>query len=147
MSKKRKKRRSFVPESEAKNAIKKSFREFNWKLAGKLFLSFAVIFSLYHILLKAAVVINNKFLYDFTVIFYIVATCILFAVFVFMNKGLSNDIPTKEQLTDEWTDEQKTKFIEDLKVSRKKAKKVLIILIPFIMTLLFDIVYLLFLVK
>lgn len=147
MAKKKRKRRSFVPESEAKNAVKKSFREFNWRLAGKLLLSFAVIFSIYHVLLKLGEIYNNKFLYDYTVILYIIITCVLFAAFVIMNRGVSNDIPTKEQLTDEWTDGEKEKFIEDLKASRKRAKKILIYLIPFIFTLLFDVVYLLFLVK
>ena len=147
MSKKKKKRRSFVPESEAKNAVKKSFAEFNWKLAGKLFLYFVVIFGIYQFCLKLAEIYANRVICDVVVIVYVIATTVLAAVFIIMNRGVSNDIPTKEQLRDTMSDDEKEKFINDLIESRKKAKKLLLILIPLIFTLLFDMLYLLFFIK
>ncbi len=147
MSKKKKKRRSFIPESEAKNAVKKSFAEFNWRLLGKLLLYFVVIFGLYQLGLKLAEIYNIRLILDIVVTVYIIATAVLAAIFIIMNRGMSNDIPTKEQLRDDMTDKQKEEFIENLLKSRKKAKKLLFVLIPLIFTLLFDMLYLLFLVK
>ena len=143
--KKHRKRRSFVPESEAKNAVKKSFSEFNWKLFGKLVLSFVIIFSLYQLGLKLGEIYNPTII-TVVVVTYVIATTILAAVFIIMNRGVSNDIPTKEQLNDNMSDEEKEKFIADLTESKRKAKKILLILIPLIFTLLFDMVYLFFLV-
>lgn len=144
--KKHRKRRSFIPESEAKNAVKKSFAEFNWKLFGKLILSFVIIFGLYQLGLKFGE-IYNPVIITVVVVTYVIATTVLASAFIIMNRGVSNDIPTKEQLNDDMSDEEKEKFIADLIESRKKAKKILLVLIPLIFTLLFDMLYLFFLVK
>lgn len=144
--KKNRKKRSFIPESEAKNAVKKSFAEFNWRLFGKLILSFVIIFSLYQLGLKLGELYNPTII-TVVVVTYVIATTILAVAFIIMNKGVSNDIPTKEQLRDDMSDEEKEKFIADLTESRKKAKKLLLVLIPLIFTLLFDMLYLFFLVK
>ena len=144
--KKNRKKRSFIPESDAKNAVKKSFAEFNWKLFGKLILSFVIIFSLYQLGLKLGELYNPTII-TVVVVTYVIATTILAVAFIIMNKGVSNDIPTKEQLRDDMSDEEKEKFIADLTESRKKAKKLLLVLIPLIFTLLFDMLYLFFLVK
>ena len=144
--KKNRKKRSFIPESEAKNAVKKSFAEFNWRLFGKLILSFVIIFSLYQLGLKLGELYNPTII-TVVVVTYVIATTILAVAFIIMNKGVSNGIPTKEQLRDDMSDEEKEKFIADLTESRKKAKKLLLVLIPLIFTLLFDMLYLFFLVK
>ena len=67
MSKKKKKRRSIIPESEAKNAVKKSFAEFNWRILGKLILYFTIIFGLYQLGIKLAEIYNNKLILDIVV--------------------------------------------------------------------------------
>ena len=145
MSKKKRKRRSFVPESEAKEAVKKSFREFNWKLLGKLVLIFAAVFGIYQLFLKLAEIYGNRLLADVTVIVYIALTTILLVVFIIINKGVSNDIPTKEQLRDDWTDKQKQEYIDSLIESKKKARPLMLLIIPLVFTLLIDMIYLLFL--
>ena len=147
MSKKKKKRRSFVPESEAKNAVKQSFAQFNWKLAGRVLLNFVIVFGIYQFLLKMCEHYGNQTLYSVVIIGYVAITTVLAAVFFIINRGASNDIPTKEQLNDSMTTEEKEKFIDELIKARKKAKKLLPWLIPFIFTLLFDMLYLLFFVK
>ena len=145
MAKKKRKRRSFVPESEAKEAVKKSFREFNWKLLGKLVLIFAAVFGIYQLFLKLADIYGNRLLADVTVIVYIALTTILLVVFIIINKGVSNDIPTKEQLRDDWTDKQKQEYIDSLIESKKKARPLMLLIIPLVFTLLIDMIYLLFL--
>lgn len=145
MAKKKRKKRSFVPESEAKEAVKKSFREFNWKLLGKLVLIFAAVFGIYQLFLKLAEIYGNRLLADVTVVVYIALTTILLVVFIIINKGVSNDIPTKEQLRDDWTDKQKQEYIDSLIESKKKARPLMLLIIPLVFTLLIDMIYLLFL--
>ncbi|MBR5322931.1 MAG: hypothetical protein IKU48_05245 [Clostridia bacterium] len=142
--KKHRKRKSFIPESEAKDALKKSFSEFNWNLLGRLAFYFIIIFGLYQLGLKLGE-LYNPIIITAVVVTYVIATTILSAVFIIMNRGVSNDIPTKEQLRDDMSDEEKEKFITDLIESKRKAKKILLVLIPLIFTLLFDMVYLFFL--
>ena len=141
---KKKKRKSFIPESEAKDAVKKSFKEFNWKLAGKVFLNFVIVFAIYQFVLNMGAYYHNKTISSVIIVAYVLITTVLAAVFIILNRGVSNDVPTKEQLTDAMTNEEKERFIEELIKSRKKAKKVLPWLIPFVFTLLFDMLYLLF---
>ena len=145
MAKKKRKRRSIVPESEAKNAVKKSFREFNWKLAGKVFALFVVVFSVYQALLKIGENTGNLAICYWTVIAYVGITTILLGLFIILNRGISNDVPTRDQLKNTMSDEEKDAFIEEIKAVRKRAKKVLVFVIPFILTLLIDAVYLIIL--
>ena len=127
--------------------MKSAFGQFNWRLAGKLLLSFAVIFGLYQVLLNIAETNKNPAMQEMVMIIYSVATTVVACIFIVLNRGISNDIPTKEQLRDDWSDEKKLQFIEKYTESKKKAKKWLIVLIPLLFTLLFDTLYLLFMVK
>lgn len=145
MSKKKKKRKSFIPESEAKDAVKRSLSELNWKLLSKVVLYFVIVFSVYKIGIKIADLYNSKAILNGVVITYVAVTTVLSAVFIIINRGMSNDIPTKQQLRDDMTDSEKERFISDLIESKRKAKKILPILIAFVFTLLFDMLYLLFL--
>lgn len=60
MSKKKKRRKSFIPESEAKDAVKKSLYELNWKLLGKVALYFVIVFAVYKVGIKIADLYNSK---------------------------------------------------------------------------------------
>ena len=145
MSKKKKKRRSFIPESETKSAVKKSLAELNWKLLGKVALYFVIVFAVYKLGLKIADIYNSQGIMTAVVVVYVAVTTVLCGVFIIMNRGMSNDIPTKSQLRDDMSDAEKEKFISDLIESKRKAKKILPILIAFVFTLLIDMLYLLFL--
>lgn len=147
MAKKHKKRRKTPLDSEAKSALQKSLRELNWKLLGRVAGLFVLVFSFYQICLNIAAQLNSVLIQQITVITYTAITTVLAVIFVFINGGISNDIPTKEQLSDELTDKEKEEFIEFIKNRRKKAKRILLYLIPFIFTLLFDTLYLFLFVK
>ena len=134
-------------ERDTKKDIQKSFKEFNWRLFGKLLLSFTVIFGLYVTLLKIAENTRSLLMQDIVMIVYSSATTIVLCIFIILNRGISRDIPTKEQLNEKWSDEEKTEFIESYVKSKEKAKKWLIILIPLLFTLLFDMMYLILFVK
>ena len=147
MAKKHKKRRKLIPDSEAKSALQKSLREINWKLLGRVAVLFVLVFSFYQICLNVAIYFNSVLIQQLTVITYTAITTLLAVIFVFINGGISSDIPTKEQLSDELTVAEKEEFIELVKTRRKKAKKILVYLIPFIFTLFFDTIYLFLFVK
>ena len=147
MSKKRKKRRSFIPESEAKTALKKSFKEFNWRLAGKIFILFVIVFSIFQLCMKLAEIYNSFLIQQITVSVYTAIATVLGALFIIINGGLSTDIPRKDQLKDSLTDKEKEEIIELVKTRREKAKKLLIYLAPFVFTLLLDTLFLLLFVK
>lgn len=138
----KKQKRSFIPESEAKTQLKKSLKAFNYKLALKLLISFVIVFSVYQLCIQIAAKTGILLIQDITLALYTGATTVLAAAFIIMNRGVSNDIPTPEQLPRDWTDRRKKEFIENYAASKKKAKKLLIVLIPLLFTLLIDVVYL-----
>ncbi len=144
---KRARRKKFILENDSRNNLKKSFKGINWRLVGKLLLSFTVIFGLYVTLLKIAEINRSFLMQDIVMIVYSSVTTVVLCIFIVLNRGVSRDIPTKEQLNKGWSDSQKTEFIEKYVKSKEKAKKWLIILIPLLFTLLFDMMYLVLFVK
>ena len=122
---KNRKKRNNGSSVNADYGLKKAVKEFNWRLAGKLLLSFAIIFSIYLFALNYAEAHRNPLLQNVVLIIYSGATTVIACVFIILNRGVSNDIPTKEQLRDDWSDEKKTEYIEKLIESKKKAKKLL----------------------
>ena len=142
---KRARRKKLTLENE--NNLRKSFKELNWRLVGKLLLSFTLIFGLYVTLLKIAEINRSFLMQDIVMIVYSSVTTVVLCIFIVLNRGVSRDIPTKEQLNKGWSDSQKTEFIEKYVKSKEKAKKWLIILIPLLFTLLFDMMYLVLFVK
>ena len=144
MAKRRKKQKS---SAYAESKLQKTVREFNWALFRRVAVLTALVFSAYQLCLKLAVYFETRLIQDITLIVYTSAATVLADVFIFVNGGLSRDIPTKEQLKDSLTDREKEDIIELVKERRAKAKKILIYLIPFIFTLLFDMLYLIFFTK
>ena len=129
--------------------LKRQFRQneeqtkrFNWRLFCMLLVCFAVIFGLYQLLLHLAVWLNEPMIQEATLIIYSGALTVLFVIFVILNKGISKDIPTKEVLPDTWEDEKKEKFIESYVIGKQKARKLLLFIIPLVLTLLIDMIYL-----
>lgn len=66
---------------------------------------------------------------------------LLIIVFVLINRGISNDIPTREQLTDEMTDSEKDSFIREIKACRRRSRPLLIPIIPLSVIVGFDLIY------
>ena len=142
MSKSKKKRNTAKQKIEEVKAS--AFAKLDKKLLLKVFINFILVFSIYRVLVELGERYRSHLILSLTVYGYIAITGILSIIFIILNRGVSNDVPTKEQLNDEMTDEEKEKFIEDLIQSRKKAKKVLVYLVPFIFTLLLDAIVLVF---
>ena len=98
-----------------------------------LLLAITLIFGFYRVML------NYRF---FTVIFwiYLGALPILILAYFIYNKGLSAKGVTEDMLPDEWSDEEKKKFIEDGKQRLRKSSWMLIGIIGLLFTFSFDLI-------
>jgi len=141
-NKKKRKKRSFVPESEAKTELKRKLKQFNRKIVIRLLISFVVVFGIYQLCIKLSEIYGIFLIQEIMLSVYYIATTVIACIFIVQNRGISNDIPTPDQLSPNWSAEKKEDFIEKYKASKEKAKKWLYILIPLIFTLLIDTIYL-----
>lgn len=77
--------------------------------------------------------------FQWVIMVYYTALPLLIVVFVLLNRGISNDVPTREQLTDDMTNEEKDAFIEEVKACRRRSRPLLIPIIPLSLIVGFDI--------
>ena len=140
---KKKKKMDIKEKSEVRRsaeAVKDSARKVNWRLALKELAIFLVMFGV----LEACNANSEKhpvFFYAFYV--YYIALILLVAVFIIVNRGFSRDVPTPEQLSDAMTQGEKEEYINKLKKAHENGKRILVILIPLLFTVLFDFVLIL----
>lgn len=112
----------------------------NPKRALALLVAAVVLIAVY----IAGWILQDTEYYIFTqwvIMIYYLALPLLIVVFVLLNKGISNDIPTREQLSDSMTNEEKDAFIEDVKSCRRRARPLLIPIIPLALIVGFDILF------
>jgi len=81
-----------------------------------------------------------RFSIGVTMVYYM-ALPALIVVFVLINKGISNDVPTREQLSDSMSKAEKDAFIEEVKDCRRRARPLLIPIIPLALIVGFDILF------
>lgn len=117
------------------NDVKSSFKKFNFKLFFKELAIFLLMFGY----LETA----NHYSYKSPVLFYsfyayYAALLILIVICIIINRGVSFDMPEPDQLSSDMSEEEKLSYIEKLKVCRKRAKKLLVFIVPLLFTLLFD---------
>lgn len=127
MKKKRKKRHAPLKDGEQK--LKR-------KIPGKKLLilsaSLIVIFSVYQIAIY--------FYAEWILHAYCIAAGILAVVYIAFNRGMLT-VPDREMLPGDWSEEKKDSFIAEQAVRRKKSSVLLYILIPIILTVVFDMIY------
>lgn len=95
----------------------------------------------------AAWLLQDTRFYPFSIaveVLYYVLLVVLLLAFVVVNRGISNDIPTPEQLSDELTETEKQEFIASVKASRQKARPIAYAVFPLLFIVGFDIVYTMF---
>ncbi len=78
---------------------------------------------------------------QWVIMVYYLALPLLLTVFVLLNRGLSNDLPTRDQLADSMTDEEKDAFIQEIKDCRRRSRPLLIPIIPLALIVGFDILF------
>lgn len=112
----------------------KAPKKIDWKKRGILLLIFVVVFTVYY----AACELN---FYPILPIYLGVIT-VLAVVFIILNRGLERALPTPNDLPDSMSPAEKQAYI-DLAVKRKgQARQVLMLLIPFLLTIFIDMVIL-----
>ena len=130
MAKKRKNTRRRVEE------VTKEKRALNKRDLGKLLLLVlvvAVIFGFYRVSLSFS-------FFKVVLWVYLAALPIFILAYYIYNRGMSIKGVTEDMLPDEWSDEEKRKFIEDGKQRLRKSSWMLMIIIGLLLTFSFDLI-------
>lgn len=128
------------------NTYQQSEREapkFNYKLALLLFICCAVVMTIYFSTIKICEQYGNLLIPQILFHSYIIIPTVLAVVFIIMNRGVSSDIPSESDLPSEWNSEKKADFLESYIASKKKARKIMLFIIPFLVTLMADFIIML----
>ena len=133
MKKKRKKNaaRQETPISQMTAPLRASAKAFNWKLALIVVINTILIFGFYRLML-------NFYYFEIVMGFYLALTAIFTFAYVIYNRGFSRRNLTPEMLPEEWSEEQKTAYIEDGARRMKKSKWMLTVIFPLVLTFMFD---------
>ncbi len=140
MSKKKKRAKRTAPVGVTPGgAVKAQLKKFNWRRALVILLSTIAAFAIYEAL------ITTEFLTIGGIplimpVYFIIATVLIFAVLL-LNHGISQKEVTPDMFKEEYKD-----MAEELsqKINRHKAiaRKLMLILLPFLFAIFFDIIYL-----
>lgn len=133
MKKKKKKNtaRQETPISQMTAPLRASAKAFNWKLALIVVINTILIFGFYRLML-------NFYYFEIVMGFYLALTAIFTFAYVIYNRGFSRRNLTPEMLPEEWSEEQKTAYIEDGARRMKKSKWMLTVIFPLVLTFMFD---------
>ncbi len=138
--KKRSNLTSFAGSLESSKEVKASIKRFNFKRAIIILLSTLAAFSL----LEAVVgfeASRGMQISIITIVYYIIAT-ILFLAIVFLNRGLSKSELTPEMLDEGTPPEEASRICSLVNRQKKIAKKLMLVLIPLVLSILLDMLYL-----
>ena len=73
---------------------------------------------------------------------YMVASAVLVLVYILYNRGFSRKGVTVDMLPDEWSEERKTEFVVSAKRRMDNSRWMLMFIIGFLVTFMFDAIYL-----
>ncbi len=115
-------------------------KKFNLQRALYLFISTLAAFAL----LEGVIAAEERAGLAFSIItpiYYIICT-VLFLVVVFLNRGFSKRELTPDMLDEGTPHEDAVKICEKVNHQKKLSKKVMLMLVPFVLAVLLDIIYL-----
>ncbi len=118
----------------AKAAVKASLRTFNWRLALLMLAVFAVLCTVYFVLLRFYVFWASPVLYT--------AAAVLFLTFFFVNRGFSREVVSREMLPTDWSEERKERYIAEDAARKTFARNIMIIAVPVFGVVMADMVIL-----
>lgn len=98
-----------------------------------LIIATVVVFGTYRFLL-------THYYFELVLIAYMVIETVFIVAYLVYNRGMSRRGITAEMLPDEWSDEEKQKFIDDGKERLKKSKWMLVVILAFLFTFAIDII-------
>jgi len=117
--------------------LKRSLRKVNWKLIGAV----AGLTVLFTAIYQICIALELAFIMPV----YAVLLAVLFVCYFICNGGFSRKVAEYDELPHEWDEAKKTAYIEGMTARKKKAKIFLVFIIPILLCLIFDLVYLFYL--
>ena len=128
--KKNKKNNSPVPHDDQKA---KSQR--NLKKLGILFLNFTLFYALFRILIELSERTRMMWIYYASTVVYALGACGLFVAYFVLNSFSFDKRPrTWDELPEKWSDEEKRDFLAKQPERQEKARNLLYILMPIVVT-------------
>lgn len=103
----------------------------NLKILALLVVNTVIVFGFYRFML-------NYPYFEIVLIAYMVIFAALLLGYIIYNRGFSRNGITVDMLPDSMTAEEKTAFIEDAQIRKRKSKWVLTFIFPFVFTFGFD---------
>ena len=105
------------------------------KKIGMLFANFILFYFLFRLVIVLAERTQMVWIYYLTVIVYSLAIAGLFIAFFVLNGfKFGKEERTKDELPGKWTDEQKEEFIAKQPERKKKARFLILFILPLILT-------------
>lgn len=120
--------------------VKAKLKSFNWKKAILILLTTAAAFSVYEALI-AVPALRIGGIPIIMPVYFITVTALILAI-IFLNHGFSTKPVTPDMLSGLGTDEELEAACIKLNRQKKTAKRLMLVLIPFLMSIFFDIIYL-----
>jgi hypothetical protein len=117
--------------------LKEELKKVNWKLMLQLLISCAVVIAVY----------QTALYFNFAPIMWIYYGLLILSAFAFLyfNKGISKNVVTRDELPEEWSESEKDNVLEKRAKHKNIAKKLLLLIIPLLLTFAFDVIYLFYL--
>ncbi|MBE6611509.1 MAG: hypothetical protein E7632_03355 [Ruminococcaceae bacterium] len=142
MAKQKKKsgKTSFVNSLESTKEVKAKVRQFNFKKALILIVSTLAAF----VLLEGVIQLEAQAGLSFsiiTLVYYIAAALLVLAI-IFLNRGFSKKELTPDMLDEGTPPEEAEKICALVNSQKKLAKKVMLVLVPILFAIFFDLMYL-----
>ena len=127
---KKKRKREYVPASEAPSRLKAALSGFHWKLLGLFLLVFIAVGVLYRV----------GIFYEWypTMPVFFALTLLSGLGYAVYNRGLMGKLPKKEELNETWTDEKKEAFLAEAARRKRKSRFLLILFAALLLTFFFD---------
>ncbi len=142
MAKQKKTKKRKNSSKAAEGPVKAQLRRFNWKQLCLIVLSTALAFSIY----EALITLNFLPISGIPIIMpvYFIITAVLLCAVLILNSGISTKKITPEMLhADEGEDPAHLEEIcARLNARKDVAKKLMLVLLPFLFAILFDVIYL-----
>ena len=108
----------------------------NLKKLGVLFLNFTLFYALFRLLIELSERTRIMGIYYATTIVYALGAAGLFVAYFVLNSFSFDKKPrTWEELPEKWTDEQKREFLAKQPERQEKARTLLYILMPIVVTI------------
>lgn len=112
---------------------------------GVLFLNFVLIYAAFRLLIELGERTRQLWIYYGTTIVYGIVAVVLFVAYFVLNGFSFNKEPRVwEELPEKWTDEQKKDFMAKQPERKEKAKNLIYIIMPIVVTLMISYVELYF---